>query len=140
MNYFQIFFNCLIFLFITACDTRVQTAPTEKTTEVKTTEVKTAPIATSTKASAEPQEIRQPLNLSISDISFEDKKNDKDIFVNDSDLTEKNSALFNQLSKKRPGSGVNLSGELLTDENADETQDIRQSVDGMQINVKGDFK
>jgi hypothetical protein len=145
MNYFIIFFSGLVFLCITACDTQVQTEPPKKMTEastadVKTTEIKTVPVVAPAKVTPEPKKVLPPLKLSIGDISLEDKKNNGTVFLNDSDRTEKNSALFDRLNKKGSESKkLNLSGEVLTDKNEVENQPLIQKVDGLQINVEAGF-
>jgi len=156
MNYPRTFFSCLVFLFITACDTSVQTAPTKKTsevksteakvaevkiTEVKTTEVEAISIAIPDTVIVEQEEIRPPLNLSIGDVSFENKKNVDHMLITDYDHTEKNSALFNDLTRKRQERNVNLSGEVLTTKSLVEIrEDPLLSVDGIQLKVQAGFK
>ena len=61
------------------------------------------------------------------------------MFISDYHRTEKNSALFNELSRKQPERSLILSGKLLTDKNVDETNDFLKSVNGIQINVQGSF-
>ena len=61
------------------------------------------------------------------------------MFISEYHSTGKNSALFNELSRKQPEHSLILSGKLLTDKNVDETNDFLKSVNGIQINVQGSF-
>lgn len=85
------------------------------------------------------QQTKPVLDLSIDSISDENKVNNDNIFT-DNTRIEKNSALFNTLNKKHTKSGINLSGELLTDKNADDNTSYLKSVDGVQIDIQGSFK
>ncbi len=134
MNYSRTLCGCCIFLFITACDTQTQIAPVKKLTEIKTRSIETP-----TNVSAVSQQSRPLLNLSIDDISFENRKNNENMFISDYYRIEKKSALFNELSRKQPEHNFNVSGELLTDKSVDETNDFLKSVNGIQINVQGSF-
>lgn len=140
-------------LLITACDIQETLAPENKITESNPAEMKPgeiyqgeidegqiipAPVDISLQQGASSQPSRTPLNLSIDDIALEDQSDDN-IFFNDSGHAEKNSILFDELSKKQPAGNLSLSGELLTDENEYETKDLLKSVDGIHINVQGSF-
>lgn len=67
---------------------------------------------------------KTPLDLSLDDIFIE--------YKNDGALLEKNSALFETLSKKQAEDEITLSGELLIDEN----KDYLKSIDGVKINIE----
>ena len=134
MNYSRTLCGCFIFLFIIACDTQTQITPVKKIAEIEIRSIETL-----IKVSAVSQQSRPLLNLSIDDISLENRKNNNDMFISDYHRTEKNSALFNELSRKQPENSLILSGELLTDKNIDETNDFLKSVNGIQINVQGSF-
>jgi len=86
-----------------------------------------------------PQQPSKLRYLSIDDISFENEINKDEMFVNKDRHTEKRSALFNVLKKKQTEHGLNFSGKLLTDKNANETTDLLKLVNGIQINVQGSF-
>ncbi len=128
MIHSRILSACFICFFIAACDTQEQTTPIEKTTEIKT-----APEKTTTRKT------RPVLNLSIDKIPIEHQSNDDNIFIKDEKPTEKNSALFETLSKDQTEHNINLSSKLLTDENKLANKEYLESVDGVQINIKGNF-
>lgn len=128
MIYSRILRACFICLFIAACDTQEQTTPVEKTTEIKT-----APEKTTT------QKTRPVLNLSLDNIPIEHQNNDDNIFNKDKEPTEKNSALFETLGKDQTISNINLNGKLLTDKNKLENKEYLESVDGVQVNIEGNF-
>ena len=134
MNYSRTLCSCLVFLFITACDSQAQITPVKKLTEIKLT-----PIETLTKVSTVPQQSRPLLNLSIDHISLENQKNTDDTFINDYVRTKNSSALFSDLKKKQPEHSLSISGELLIDKNVDESKDFLESVNGIKINVQGSF-
>jgi len=128
MIHSRILSACFICLFFTACNTQEQTTPVEKTTEIKT-----APEKTTT------QKTSPVLNLSIDNVPVEHQSNDDNIFNKDNEPTEKNSALFETLSKDQSEPNINLNGKLLTDENKLANKEYLESVDGVQININGNF-
>jgi hypothetical protein len=154
MNYPGTFCCCLIFLFITACETQDQVATINKSTEIKSSSIETPAkvnavpkqsiavpkqsIAVPKQSIAVPKQSRELLNLSINDISLK-KNHSGDRFIIGSIRSEKNSTLFNELSRKQPENGFNISGELLTDKSVDETNDFLDSVDGIHIELHGKF-
>ncbi|MCK5394895.1 MAG: hypothetical protein KAJ32_02835 [Gammaproteobacteria bacterium] len=133
MIHSRILSACFICLFIAACGTQEQTTPVEKTTEVKTAPEKTATQKTTTRKT------RPVLNLSIDNIPIDHQSNDDNIFIKDNEPTEKNSDLFETLSKDQTEPNINLSSKLLTDENKLANKEYLESVDGVQINIKGNF-
>ena len=133
MIHSRILSACFICLFIAACDTQEQTTPVEKTTQVKTAPEKTATQKITTRKT------RPVLNLSIDNIPIEHQSNDDNIFIKDEKPKEKNSALFETLRKDQTEHNINLSSKLLTDENKLANKEYLESVDGVQINIKGNF-
>lgn len=138
MIYSRILSICSICLFVTACNTQEQTAPVKKTTEIKTAPEKIAPekiakqITTTMKA-------RHVLSLSIDNMHIDHHIND-DIFLNTGkEPTEKNNTLFETLNKHQIEPRISLSGKLLTDKDKVENKEYLDSVDGVQINIKGNF-
>ncbi len=119
--------SCICF-FIAACDKQEQATPTENKTEIKTTPEKITTGKT-----------RPPLNLSIDKIPVEHKNKNNINFVKDKEPIEQNTALLKILSKDKTEANINLSGKLLTDENKLEDKEYLDSVDGIQINIEGNF-
>ena len=123
--------SCICF-FIAACDKQEQATAAENKTEIKT-EIKTTPEKITT------GKTRPPLNLSIDKIPVEHKNKNDINFVKDKEHTEQNTALLKILSKDKTEANINLSGKLLTDENKLEDKEYLDSVDGIQINIEGNF-
>ena len=134
MNYPREFFTGFIFLIIAACDTQVQTPPVKKHTEIIP-----VPIEEHAIVDTVPQGAKPVLNLSIDNISGENVIDNDDLFFSDNVRVDESSDLFKVISKKPPESSIYLSGELLTDENADDETDFLESVDGIQIEIQGSF-
>ena len=133
MIHSRILSACFICLFIAACNTQEQTAPAKKTTEIKIAPETTAKQKTTT------MKARPAMNLSINNIPIEHQIND-DNFLNTGKVpTEKNNALFKTLSKNQIEPKINLSGKLLTDEDKVENKEYIESVNGVQINIEGNF-
>ena len=80
------------------------------------------------------------LNLSIDSIPADHQSNTSSTFTNDSQATENNSALFKTLSKQNTGPDINLSGKVLTDSDRLDNKEYLDSVDGVQINIEGNFE
>jgi len=135
MNHCRILSSCFICLFIAACDTQEQNTAVEKTTEsTETTENKAAPEKIITKKA------RPALNLSIDNLTIENQTKNDNSFIQEKAPIEKNSALFETLNKGQTEANINLSGELLTDEDKIENKEYLDSVDGVQINIEGNFE
>lgn len=77
-----------------------------------------------------PAESRQPLDLSIDNITIDDEKKVSEPLIENSDL-------FNRLSKKQTKSELSISGKLLNDTNKDD--EYLKTIDGAHINIKGNF-
>jgi len=128
----KIFSICLIFLFVAACNTQEQTAPVKITTEIKTVPERAAPEKI-TKEKATTLKSRPAMNLSIDNMHI-------DHFLNTGKVpTEENNTLFETLSKNQIEPRINLSGKLLTDEDKVEDKEYLESVNGVQINIEGNF-
>lgn len=133
MIHSRILSTCLIYFFITACSSQEQAVTVKKTSEIKTAPENTVIHKTSTVIT------RPALNLSIDNFTAEQVSNDGAIINKDKEATEETDALFKTLSKNQIESRVNLSGKLLTDENKLENKEYLDSVDGVQINIEGNF-
>ncbi|MCW8831214.1 MAG: hypothetical protein OQK32_06815 [Gammaproteobacteria bacterium] len=120
----KIFFIIFICLFITACDSQQPPAPIEK----------------NTKPQSAPVEPRPALDLSIDNITTEPQQNNNALFIKENEATEANSVLFKTLSKNRTKDKIKLSGKFLTDEEKLENSEYLDSVEGMQINIEGEFE
>ena len=133
MIHYRILSACFICLFIAACDTQEHPAPVKIITEIKTAPEKTAKQKTAT------IKTRPAFNLSIDNIPIDHQRNNDNIFNEDKESKEKTTALFETLSKNQIEPNINLSGKLLTDENKLENKEYFESVDGLQINIEGNF-
>ena len=128
MIFFKTLNICFIFLFIAACDKQEQNQPVKKTPEI---EISLQKLAT--------QETKPSLNLSIDNISIEHRNDNTDLFSIDKSHIENNTDLFNLLNKQQEKSSIKLSGKLFTDDEKLENKEYLDSVEGMQINIEGDF-
>ena len=79
------------------------------------------------------------MNLSIDNMPVQHQVNDGNFLNTGNQPTEKNTTLFETLSKSRIEKKINLSGKLLTDEEKIENKAYLDSVEGMQINIEGSF-
>lgn len=131
MIHSRIVIACFIGLFMAACDTQQQPTPVKKTTEIKTAPEKTDEQAiTATKT-------RPALKLSIDDISIEQQQIDDNFYVKDDAPVEQGNALFVKQDKDKRN--INFSGKVFTDENKLENKEYRNSIEGLQINLEGNF-
>ncbi len=133
MTHFRILSICLICLSVAACKTQEQTAAVKKTTDIKS--------VTETTANQNPTKIkiRPAINLSIDNMPVQHQVNDDNFLNTGNQPTEKNTTLFETLSKSRIEKKINLNGKLLTDEEKIENKAYLDSVKGMQINIEGSF-
>ena len=136
---FRILSVCFVSLFFAACDGQEKTSVINKTTEIisKVPEVKTAPEQVIEK----PIQLkpRPALNLSVDDISI-DQDNRDYVFNLDKESAETNSQLFETLSRDQAESSYNLSGKILTDEEKIDNKEYLDSIEGLQINIEGNFQ
>ena len=135
MYFFKFFLISHVFLMIVACEAQEKTSPVKNKPQVAS-----VPIESHDTVIPVPKQAKPVLNLSIDSIMNKDKKNSDALSINNNIHVEKNSALFNTLNKKHAESKLNLSGEFLTDKNADDETNYIKSVDGIQIDIKGNFK
>jgi hypothetical protein len=128
---------CLISLFLSACDTQGLNTSVEKATETKATpEITTHEKIPETKAST--LKIRHPMKLSI-DLPVDSQANNKNILSAGGEPIEESNTLFRMPHKNNIEPGINLSGKVFTDDNKLENKDYLNSLDGVQINIKGSF-
>ena len=128
---------CLISLYVSACDTQGLNTPVGKATEMKMAPEITAPEKIAeTKASTLKK--RQPMKLSI-DLPVDSQVENENFLSAGSEPTEGNNSLFGTPHKNNTDPGINLSGKVFTDDNKLENKDYLNSLDGVQINIKGSF-
>jgi len=80
------------------------------------------------------------MNLSIGNLPVEHQISDDNFLNIDEKFKEKDNTLFKNLNKSQVKPGINLSGNLITDKDKVENKKYLDSVEGMQINLKGSFK
>ncbi|MDH3342178.1 MAG: hypothetical protein OEM07_00485 [Gammaproteobacteria bacterium] len=124
MKHSYILIYCSICLFVAGCDKQEPPAPVTKNPEIKIV----------------PQKDNAILDLSIDNIPVEVQPDNEAFFLNERKPTEEKSQLFKKLSQDKVDSKVNISGKLLTDEEKINNKDYLDSVEGMQINIEGEFK
>ena len=124
-----------IFLMIVACEVQEKTSPVENKHQAVF-----VPVKSHDRVKSVPRQAKPVLDLSIDSIINKDKTNSDALSINNNVHVEENSALFNTLNKKHAESKLNLSGEFLTDKNADDETSYIKSVDGIQIDIQGNFK
>jgi len=144
---YRILSTCFICLFLAACDGQEQTEAINKTTEViskpsdivsKTTEVKIAPEQATEKSIQ--QKPKPALNLSVDNLSIDHQGKNDDIFNIDKEPTKAHSVTFETLTRDKKEPGINVSGKLLTDEEKIDNKEYLDSVEGLQINIEGNFQ
>jgi hypothetical protein len=81
---------------------------------------------------------RHPMKLSI-DLPVDSQVKNKNFLSAGSEPTEGSNSLFRSPQKNNADPGINLSGKVFTDDNKLENKDYLNSVDGVQINIKGSF-
>jgi len=135
MHFLRVCLTFHVFLIIVACNMQEKVSSVENKAEIISTPTQSYDIVNTV-----PQKDPPALNLSIDSLIDKGKTNDDRSFINNNVHTEENSALFNTLNKKHAESEFNISGELLTDKNADDEVGFIKSVDGIQIDIRGNFK
>jgi hypothetical protein len=163
MIHSRILSACFICFFIAACNTQKKTTPVKTTTEtktapdIKTVSEKTAPEKTAKQKTTTMKarheinlsidnmhidlhiKVRHAINLSVNNIHIDHHINDNNFLNKGKEPTEKNNALFETLSKNDIESRINLSGKLLTDKDKVKNKQYLESVNGVQIIIKGNF-
>ena len=168
MIHSRILSACFICFFIAACNTQKKTTPVKKTTEIKTAaDIKTVSEKTAAEKIAPEKTAKQKttivkarhvinlsidnmhidhhikarhaINLSVDNIHIDHHINNNNFLNTGKEPTEKNNALFETLSKNDIEPRINLSGKLLTDKGNVENKQYFESVNGVQINIKGNF-
>ena len=81
---------------------------------------------------------RQPMKLSI-DLPVDSQVENENFLSAGSEPTEGNNSLFGTPHKNNTDPDINLSGKVFTDNNKLENKDYLNSLDGVQINIKGSF-
>ncbi len=168
MIHSRILSACFICFFIAACNTQKKTTAVKTTTEtktapdIKTVSEKTAPEKIAPEKTAKQKtttmkarheinlsidnmhidhhiKARHAINLSVDNIHIDHHINNNNFLNTGKEPTEKNNALFETLSKNDIESRINLSGKLLTDKDKVKNNQYLESVNGVQINIKGNF-
>ena len=129
---------CLISLFLSACDTQGQNTPVGKATEIKPAPEITAPEKIA-ETKARTLKNRHAMKLSIDDLTVDSQVKNENILSAGSEPTEGNNSLFGTPHNNNTDPGINLSGKVFTDEDKLENKDYLNSLDGVQINIKGSF-
>jgi len=135
----RFFYTCLVFLSLSACDTQKLNSAVNKPVEIKGAKIVAPSITVPDKVTVEPQVTTKPLNLSIDKTYLYYQKNNEGMLINNNSPAEANSALYNKLIQKPAESDISISGQLLTDKNADKATDYLKTVEGLQINIEGRF-
>ena len=78
------------------------------------------------------------MKLSI-DLPVDSQVNNKNILGAGSEPMEGSNSLFSTSHKTNVDPGINLSGKVFTDDTKLENKDYLNSLDGVQINIKGNF-
>ncbi len=133
----------LICLFIAACNTQEQALPVKKTTEkiIVPEKVETEKVVSGKTAEQKPATIktRPILNLSIDNMHVDQHINDDNFLNTGKAPAENNNTLFKTPGKNQIEPRINLSGKLFTDEEKVKNKEYLDSVDGVQINIEGNF-
>ena len=168
MIHSRILSACFICFFIAVCNTQKKTTPVKITTEIKTApdiktvSEKTAPEKIAPEKTAKQKttiikarheinlsidnmhidhhiKARHVIYLSVDNIHIDHHINNNNFWNTGKEPTEKNNALFEILSNNDIEPRINLSGKLLTDKGRVENKQYLESVNGVQINIKGNF-
>ena len=134
---------CLISLAVAACNTQEQVTPVNKTTErVMMPEKVDTEKAVSEKTAGKKRDVmstRPALNLSIDNMHIDQHVEDDNFLSTAKEPAANTDALFKTPGKNQIEPRINLSGKLFTDEDKVKNREYLDSVDGMQINIKGTF-
>jgi len=128
----------LICLSVAACNTQEQALPIKNTTEKIIVPQKVAPEKTADQKPAT-MKTRPILNLSIDNMHVDQHINDDDFLNTDKEPAENNNTLFKTPGKNQIEPRISLSGKLFTDEEKVKNKEYLDSVDGLQINIEGNF-
>ena len=129
---------CLISFYISACNTQAQNTPVAKASEMKISPEITAHENVE-KTNASTLENRGPIKLSIDRLPF-DYQTDNEKFLNSSsEPSEEKNRLFETPQNNNADPDIKLSGKVFTDNDRLENKDYLNSLDGVQINIKGSF-
>lgn len=82
---------------------------------------------------------RHVINLSVDNIHIDHHIKNNNFLNTGKEPIEINNALFETLSKNDIESGINLTGKLLTDKDKVKNKQYLESVNGVQIIIKGNF-
>lgn len=148
MTHLRILGTCIICTFLAACEPQDYPAAVKTTTGIITAPAKTDTQKTDrqkpegqkpAKQQKATIEVRPALKLTIDSLPVESQRNDNNFLNENGALSELNNELYEKLNNKNVHPGVNLSGKLLTNEDKLDSKEYLDSVDGLQINIKGNF-
>lgn len=132
----------LIAAFISACNTQQQDEQQGKIVE-KVVTIQKAPEISATVATSKEQNAtakqKPAMKLSIKNMVIDESAHNEDFLQSSIESDDKANTLFEstQTNKKEPK--INVSGKLFTDEVQLENKEYLQAVDGVQINIGGEF-
>jgi len=133
--YFRILSVGFICLFFTACEEPKQTKVIPPTAEVSNKDSE----AKITSAKVVQKKPLPTLNLSIDNLSIEFENSEKDFFNHDKNLLQPHSKIFKILNQEQPESDTHISGKILTNKEKTDNKEYLHFVDGVQVNIKGNF-
>jgi len=134
----RILSTCLICLSVAACNTQEQALPVKNTTETIIVPQKAAPEKIADQKPAT-MKTRPILNLSIDNMHVDQHINDDNFLTTGKEPAENNNTLFKTPGKNQIEPRINLSGKVFTDEEKVKNKEYLDSVDGVQINIQGNF-
>ena len=133
---------CLITIFVSACNTQQQDQQqveiVEKIATVQKVPEISATVETSKQQSAVVQK-RPAMKLSINNMVIDEPAHNEDFLQPSNDSGDKVNTLFDSTQRNKKEPKINLSGKLFTDEVQLENKEYLQAVDGVQINIGGEF-
>ena len=138
MIHSRIFSICLICLSVSACNTQEQALPVKNTTETIIVPQKAVPEKIANQKPVT-MKTRPILNLSIDNMHVDQHINDDNFLTTGKEPAENNNTLFKTPGKNQIEPRINLSGKVFTDEEKVKNKEYLDSVDGVQINIQGNF-
>jgi len=131
-------------LFFTACEQQKQTEMITPAVQVPAVQVNEKPDVSHIGSENNTTKVIQKkplptLNLSIDNLSIENENTEKNFFKGAENPVERHSQTFNTLSKEAAKSNTHISGNILTNSEKLDNKEYINSLDGVQINIKGNF-
>jgi len=129
---------CLITIFVSACNTQQQDEAVEKVVSKQ----KVPEVSAAVETVKEPTAIalkRPAMKLSIKNMTIDEPAHNEDFLQTSIESGDTDNSLFSSARSKKVEPKINLSGKLFTDEARLENREYLQAVDGVQINIGGEF-